>query len=228
MNISSREKGGGALSALVQGIDAVAAEDIDGFTDAALGEDLVELDRAINRLEGERLRRLRRFHRLDGAARRGLSTHHWLCGQTRMTFAASKSRVETARALEELPETEAALLKGEIRYEHAAEMARTAEIVGAEVMAGAEKMLLPVAREMNVVKLRLATRFLRHCIDPDGTLKESNEAFRRRHVHLSQLLDGIWILEGVLDAEGGAVLATALDAIAGPRQAGDERSPGQR
>jgi hypothetical protein len=45
---------------------------------------------------------------------------------------------------------------------------------------------------------------------------------------MSQTLEGVFYLEGRLDAEGGSLLRTALESIMGPRRRGDERSPAQR
>jgi hypothetical protein len=49
-----------------------------------------------------------------------------------------------------------------------------------------------------------------------------------RFLHLSQTLDGVFYLNGRLDAEGGATLQTALNAVGGPPAPGDHRAPKQR
>jgi hypothetical protein len=45
---------------------------------------------------------------------------------------------------------------------------------------------------------------------------------------LSCGLDGVFYLNGRLDAEGGATLQTALNAVSGPPSADDKRTPKQR
>ena len=57
---------------------------------------------------------------------------------------------------------------------------------------------------------------------------EANRAYSRRYLHLSEPKDGLVHLEGLLDAEGGAVVKTALDALMPPPRHDDERTPGQR
>ena len=58
-----------------QAVDALVDESIDQVSTHALGEDLIEMRRAIDRLEAEFLRRLHRFHRAHGAvAADGVST----------------------------------------------------------------------------------------------------------------------------------------------------------
>jgi Domain of unknown function (DUF222) len=69
---------------------------------------------------------------------------------------------------------------------------------------------------------------LRHCLEPDGVLNDANEAYDRRFVHLSQTLDGIFRLDGQLDAEGGAALRSALEALMGPPADDDDRTATQR
>jgi hypothetical protein len=44
-------------------VDALVDQSIDTFSTQALGEDVVDIQRAIDRLEAECLRRLHRFHR---------------------------------------------------------------------------------------------------------------------------------------------------------------------
>jgi hypothetical protein len=59
-------------------------------------------------------------------------------------------------------------------------------------------------------------------------LRDANEAHDRRFLYLSQTLDGVFYLNGRLDAEGGATLQTALDSLIGPPAHGDDRSARQR
>ncbi len=79
---------------------------IDGVSTHALGADLVEIRRAIDRLEAEFVRRLHRFDRGHGAAAEGgVSTVSWLRSRCGMTVKAAAYRVHLARTLGELPAT---------------------------------------------------------------------------------------------------------------------------
>ena len=69
---------------------------------------------------------------------------------------------------------------------------------------------------------------LPHYWDQDGALKEANQAYERRAVWLSETMDGVFVLNGTLDAEGGAILRAALAAVEGKPQAGDRRTAPQR
>jgi len=151
----------------------------------------------------------------------------WLRNTCRLSSPTAAQRVEIARALPSLPDTEQAFRSGDIGYQHAAVIARTATEVGPERIRSAESVLVESARRLDPGRLRLVTRHLRHCIDPNGALDAANADHEGRRVHLSQTFDGVFVLDGVLDAEGGALLRTALNALTGPAR-GDERNPGQR
>ena len=75
-----------ARDRLREAVDTLVGESIDGFSTHALGQDIVDIRRAIDRLEAESIRRLHRFHRERGAqADGGGSTVSWLrraCGMT--------------------------------------------------------------------------------------------------------------------------------------------------
>src|SRR5437773_7192139 len=83
-------------------------------------------------------------------------------------------------------------------------------------------------RELHPPHLRRVTPHLRHCLDPDGALAEAVRQEQDRYLHLSPGLDGVWYIDGRLGPEGGARLAAALTAIAGPPGREDKRSAAQR
>jgi hypothetical protein len=47
---------------LREAVDALVGESIDSFSTQALGEDIVDIHRAVDRLEAELVRRVHRFH----------------------------------------------------------------------------------------------------------------------------------------------------------------------
>jgi hypothetical protein len=87
--------------------------------------------------------------------------------------------------------------------------------------------LVEAARRLDPGRLRFVTRYLRHCADPDGALRAENRAHELRFFNLSQTLDGAFMLDGQLDAEGGALLRTAISALNKPLPE-DMRTAGQR
>jgi Domain of unknown function (DUF222)/HNH endonuclease len=216
------------LAALGADIAALAAEDLDNLSCGALGEDLVALRRHLDRMEAEFARRLRRFDCLHGPAADGAaSTTSWLSSRCRLFPGAAAERVTLARHLPDLPQTETALRNGEIGYQHATVIAHTAERIGVEPARSAETILVQAARTLEPARLRLVTRRLEHCVDPDGALRDANHDHDRRRLHLSRTLDGVVVLDGLLDAEGGATLMAAIDALSAPFP-GDTRTAAQR
>src|SRR5438105_1946021 len=90
-----------------------------------------------------------------------------------------------------------------------------------------ESALVDAAARFDPGTVSPVARHVEHCVDPDGSLADANKAHQRRNLSLSQTLDGVFILDGLLDNEGGATLQTALNALMHPRSE-DDRSPGQR
>jgi len=214
--------------ALAAAIDDIAGDDAEVLTDAALAEDLVALRRYVDRLEAEFCRRLQAFdarhgYRSEGAA----SVVAWLRVRCRMSTAAAAQHVDVARQLLELPITSDALHSGAIGFHHAAAIARCAAEVGSGAVRPVEQTLVEAAEKLDPSRLRLVTRHLRHCVDPDGALDAANRDHAHRWFHISQTFDGVFVLDGKLDAEGGALLRTAINALEKPA-AGDDRSASQR
>jgi hypothetical protein len=88
--------------------------------------------------------------------------------------------------------------------------------------------MLEVGRAVDAGSLTgFATR-VRQVVDPDGALTDANRAHERRWLSTSATLAGMVSIDGLLDAEAGAVLLTALAAAATPGGPEDRRSAGQR
>ena len=209
-------------------LDLLGAEDLHVLPAESIGDDLKGLTRIGNRIAAENSRRLRRFDKGQGyASSMALSAQAWLRWQCNLTAATASEQVQVARQMDSLPQTEAAFSQGEISYRHAALIARTADKLGDKFDSQAETILVTAAKELDTWRLRRATMFLRHCLEPDGVLADANDAHERRYLYLSQTYDGIFRLDGQLDADGGAALQTALDALMGPPAADDDRTGSQ-
>ncbi|TMC68274.1 MAG: DUF222 domain-containing protein [Chloroflexi bacterium] len=207
----------------------VADEDIERLTDTALGEEIVELRRAIDRFEFQCSRRLDLFARRQGFLAFGfVSLISWLRRACRLMPGVAVQHAEVARNLASLPQTSTALAAGEIGFHHAAVIAHSVTEVGAEAVVRHEPALLEAAQNHDPRNLRHVTNVIRYCEDPDGTLAEANDDYKRRYLHLSQSWHGMFYIEGRLDAEGGAVLQTALNALEEEWFVGDERTGIQR
>ncbi len=215
------------LTRIKQGLD-----DLPGWVatldDAELGEALIETREVIDRGEAVFASGVRRFetsgqYRADGA----LSVTAWLRSNCKLSGGAAAERVEVARALDQLPKTEEAFARGDVGYQHVAVLARTAQHVGVAAVRKAEASLLQAAETMDPGQFTGVAKHFEHRVDAAAALAEANRAHERRYLHVSEPMDGLVRLDGLLDAEGGAILRTALDARMLPGK-DDDRTPGQR
>jgi hypothetical protein len=210
-------------------IDDLEVEEIETLTDTALGDDIVDIRRTIDKLEFQCTRRLELFGRRQGYVAFGFVTLiSWLRRACRLAPGAAWQRAEVARNLPLLPETSKAFATGEIGFHHAAVIAHSVTEVGAEAVLRQEPTLLEAAQKLDPKYLSYVTRQIRHCEDPDGTLDAANENFQRRYLHISQTFDGMFVIDGQLDAEGGATVRAALNAVEMPFDPSDNTTGGQR
>ena len=83
------------------------------------------------------------------------------------------------------------------------------------------------ARKFSVKELRDLAAITRHVVDPDGFVKDANQEFEGRGLHISQT-GSMFIIDGLLDPVGGAALKTAIDSLSKRHAPDDERTPRQR
>ena len=210
-------------------LEELKAEDLAQVSPDAIGPDLQALQRHINECEAEFERRLLRFDKGEGFTGDGaLSARGWLRWQCNISPSSASDRVQTARRLASLEVTEEAFAAGDISYANASLIARTAAELGEKWSQESEAILVSAAKELSPDRLRIAIMHLRHYLEPDGVLDEANANHERRVLHLSQTLDGIFYLNGRLDAEGGATLKAAIDSLMRPPAEDDQRCPSER
>ena len=204
----------------------------------ALRQELAHLNRMQRRFEAATARwvaELERAERLQPAPP-GERCADFLRESLHVTPGAAEGQVRTARRLGELPATATAFDRGEISAAHASVICQAVEQFRAgqlaseqsEAEAEVERALLDGAAQMDPKELLRHWRQLRHQLDPQGEQEQENQERRRRWLDVRERWDGSGDVEGRLDAEGTAVLKTALHGLLGPRPAGDDRSPGQR
>jgi hypothetical protein len=199
---------------------------------------VIGLFRVIDQLHALALGRLARVDAHGVApAQWGTSTASWLRHHAGLPSGTSSDMVSTARELHtHLPDTAQALRRGEVTVQHARTIARTARLVQARTgdtaheaaAAEVEQVMLDVAKAVDAGSLAGFSRRIRQVVDPDGARREAERAHERRWLSASQTIDGMVALDGMLDAEAGAVFLTALAATSAPRGPDDRRSASQR
>jgi len=141
----------------------------------------------------------------DGGHR---SAAHWVAETTGETVGAATRTLETARALDALPETEAAFRAGQLSETQAAEIASAAE-----ADPRAEGELLETAAATSVKGLRDRCRQVRAGAQEDDAAWARDLHVRRR-AHEWTDADGTYRLEARLAPDAGARFSSALNAHA--------------
>ncbi|TMG31059.1 MAG: DUF222 domain-containing protein, partial [Chloroflexi bacterium] len=193
-----------------------------------LGEVIITSREIIDRTEAVGAEATRRFEKAGGYKSDGfLGMVPWLRVNGKLSGAAAAERVDTARQLKELPRTEEALARGEIGYQHAVAMARTAEHVGAAQVRQAEATLLKAAESMDPGQFITVAKNFEHQVDAEAALADANRAHQRRYLQIGEVTNGLVRLEGQLVPEAAAMLRTRLESFMKPAK-GDQRTAGQR
>jgi Domain of unknown function (DUF222) len=226
--------GADGLAGLAAAVDGLAAQDLDGLADAVLAERVLGLRRLVDRLEGQWLRTLAA---VDGRGAAGAdqgvqapSTAGWLRARLRLGAGAARSWVRTARALYRGPltQTAQAVTNGELSPAHAQVLAHGVEGLPAQVAAEAEPVLLEAAGRVDPPGLRRLVAHLGWVVDPEAADARAERRQQQRRLWLSATIDGMVAVDGLLEPEAGQTLLAALEPLARPANAGDDRSGSQR
>src|SRR5215218_2085685 len=224
----------GGFAALTAAVEELAAQDLDGLPDAVRAERVLGLRRLLDRLEGHWLAELAAVDARGAAGAdhdvQAGSTAGWLRARLRMGAGAAHTSVRTARALFRGPlaETATALTDGELSPAHARVLAHGTQDLPHHVTAEAEPVLLEAAGRLDPPRLRQVVAHLREVIDPDTSPSRAERRHARRGLWLSATLEGMVALDGRLEPEAGQTLLAALEPLARPASAADDRSGGQR
>src|ERR671913_1210185 len=222
------------LASLTAAVEELAAEDLDRLSDAALAEQVLELRRLLDRLEGQWLHQLAA---VDGRGAAGAeqgqqvgSTAAWLRGRLRLGASTASSAVRTARALFRGPltETARALTGGELSPAHAQVVAAGTHHLPEHVTVEAEPVLVEAARQLDPTGLRRLLGHLLQVTDPEGADRDRECRHARRGLWLAPTFEGMVAVDGLLEPEAGQTLLAALEPLARPADAHDSRSGSQR
>jgi uncharacterized protein DUF222/HNH endonuclease len=145
-----------------------------------------------------------------------------------MSATSTADRLCVGTQLESLPKVAEALRLGEIGYQSASLLCHLRDQLGEKRDLFDEDEMLELARKHSVASLRYLCRYARHVADPDGFFNEAEADYTLRRLDISQMGDGMYCLDGILDPEVGAALRTALDSLAKRLGPDDERSHKQR
>jgi hypothetical protein len=210
------------MTTLEQAVDKLAASEAH--------VDIARLRVAIERLEHAWLERVRAAE-LQGEwqAEGFLSVAAWLRERCRMTHGAAAAAAELARRLEHLPATSEAFANGSISRAHAQVITRAATAERQDALAEVETFLVLAAQASSPKQLRDVVQYVTDALDGDDGAGAASTRFARRRLHVSPTLDGMVAIDGLLDAEGGEIVMSALEcAMEHAHVAGDDRLRSQQ
>src|SRR6202165_1442345 len=147
----------------------------------------------------------------------------WIARTCGMSITSAADRICVGTQLESLPKVAAALGSGEISFQSASALCHLRDQLGDKADLFDEDEMLEYAREYSVFQLRKLCDVARHTADPDGFFNDAEENFTRRRLHISQMSDGLFRVDAVLDPVTGAALKTVVDVLAKPKGPEDER-----
>lgn len=179
------------------------------------GDTIVALHRQLERLAAVVARADAAFEagrdwQADGAR----SAAAWISVRCRQPLTDARRRVRLGRDLRAMPATEEAWLAGEVGEAHVEPLAGVRRQVGGEMFDPDEAKLVEHARSLNYRDFRRVLAYWVQAADPDGAERDAQAQRDARRLHVSQSIDGMWFLDGVLDPISGEAVAGALRSIA--------------
>ncbi|MGH9025441.1 MAG: DUF222 domain-containing protein [Acidimicrobiia bacterium] len=218
------------MSGLWSELDELASEYLPDLDTDTLGQDIVMLGIAIERLEAERVRRVSVFDRRGGHADEGsLSTASWLVARSHLAPGAAKQRVDLGHRLENLPKIAEAFAAGSIGYGQVRVVCDATKDLDPEFVVDSQEPLLDESRRCEPRKLERRLTHWRHRGDAATEVERARKQHARRELKIAPKAGGMFGVQGDLDAEGGAIVLTALDALSAPDPSyGEARTPAQR
>ncbi len=191
---------------------------------ADLQEELISTQREIDALQLKQSRLAAQFAAGDEWDDEGFaSAIDWIRFNCKVTSSVAANYVAVGKAV--LTETIREMGAGRLGFAHVVAMARTAQAVGRRFD---EAGLLPVALESSPGRFHYKCLHYRHSIDATAYKEEQEHVAEGRSLHLSTAEDGSLLLSGVLDPISGAEVRQALEPLARPSGAHDDRTRDQR
>ena len=217
------------MSAVDELTRADVSVDLQAMPAFAVGELLVQIERASRALEALRAEAIGRFDAAGGAAADGSrSTAAWLRHHCQFTPGEAKEHVQTARALRELPLTMSALASGRIAYASAAAICSLAADAPPEVMRSTESEMLTAADCLNPADLRRFVGRLRYTYAREAVRRDEASRYQLRQFHLASTFDKLGAVQGWLLPEVAAGLRVLLENRMSPPAPDDDRTRSQR
>ena len=155
------------------------------------------------------------------------STATWARRELRQDSGRTRQLIRSAETMRELPEVGAAARAGRISADHVARFSFALRHVDAGEVRRVEAHLLVVAEQHAPSRVKSLVDRMRAVLHGEELDQAWIAGQEKAHLSVHALPDG-WHLTGFLPTDVGAKLRTVLDALAVPREAGDDRTAAQR
>jgi hypothetical protein len=155
------------------------------------------------------------------------SPHAWLTTTSGEAPGACSLTLQLAERIQHMPIVKDRFTRGVLAESALRLLADTWHPDLADVFARDEQMLVGWASNLAHRDFKMVLSTWRLHADPDGADRSEQDRFDSRKLHLSELLDGMGRLDGLLDPEGMKLVAEAIRVLA-VRTDGDERTSEQR
>lgn len=191
---------------------SVVCEDASAREVAALGEEIVALQRAVTRAEREIARRLAAFEGSGGHAAHGYrSAATWFAERTGVSRRDAARRVTTAKRLGRCRLVDRAWSEARLSSRAVDELCRVSEDFPAQ-FADQEAHMVAFAEDHSIDEVVRRCRHLRTSLDPDASEEEANTRHHERRCRAAVSPDGALLGDFTLFGDQAAIVAAALDA----------------
>ena len=200
---------------VAEAVDALAADDPALLDFVGQVGRLRAVGQLIDRLEALRARLVAVAERSGALADDGSATAAaWLRRHSTLTASQASGRARIARRLLDLPVIAAAFAAGDVGVAHVVQIDRLCHDVGVDQVAAVQRELVAAATQLRDVGefTRLCAGW-RYALRPDLADAADDRAYDNRRLNLAATFDGVFHINGSLDAESGATLATAINAF---------------
>jgi hypothetical protein len=206
------------------GVDALAAVDPSGWSDAAVASEVLALRREMDRQEALFARLVRAAHTQGvGASDGAASTAAWLRHRAHMREGDARAAIEAGAVSELLAETGAAWRSGDISSAEFRTIAAARVDGHDDPYVKCEPLFLDLARAHDLRGLRRATAHFKRLALADGTEPSVYDG-----LHVSPLYDGRTVISGELSDLAAETVVTALHAYTDPPDDKLTRTTSQR
>ncbi len=223
-----RSDTGDEVGQVLAGLAALTTVDVATLPDAQVRAEVLELLRALNQLQAALADRVGSFDTRGLAHADGLrSTAAWVAAFGHISKRAGLALVQRGWLLRHVPALAAGMRQGSVSAEQLARVEELVRRIGVAKVRRYDEILALLCESAGPHEVGRACERIGALEDPDGAEPDPEEDHRRRELVFGQVGRSLYV-RGRLDAEGAAIVQTAIDALMRPPGAGDERTTPQR